>query len=137
MYKSSSAAPKQTGNRKGSPLRNEKSSVVDDIGGVRQWRDQRVANYEFLKQKLEWKRELRKRKSSRSRSSSEGLISVGERIRFQGGSSQAYGKRMSALDAVQIAGDVVHGAEVVRLENHVDTKAIGLQVKEQRYGDLI
>jgi hypothetical protein len=42
---------------------------------------------------------------------------------------------MSALGAVQIAGDDVHGAEVVRLENHVDTETIGLQVREQRSGD--
>jgi hypothetical protein len=131
MYKSSDAVPKQAGNRKGSPLRSGKSSEVVDDGGVRQWREQRVANYEFLKQKREWKRELRKRKGSRSRSSSESLISVGERIRFQGEGSQAYSRRMKTLDEPQKAGTGVRLTEGVKCEEQTAAVVLGVKATEQ------
>jgi hypothetical protein len=115
MCKSSDVVPKQAGNKRGGSSGSDRLSGIERDEGVRQWRDRNIANHEFLKQKREWRSELRKRKGSRSRSSSEGLISVGERIRFQGEGSQAYGRRMRVLDEVLGSGTDVRVTEGVRL----------------------
>jgi hypothetical protein len=124
--------PKQAGNKRGGSSESERLSGIERDEGVRQWRDRKIANHEFLKQKREWRSELRKRKGSRSRSSSEGLISVEERIRFQGESSQAYGRRMSVLDEGHIAGADVRVTEGVRLETRTAAEAIGMEMAEHR-----